>query len=148
MKIMKLELKHLAPYLPYGVKYYTDGLGTSRKIECKNAQHVIDNQELSKLILRPLSDLTREIDHNGKKQCVLDWWYDIEVSQRNDYEVLGKIPEYWKTVVDNIELNGFAHIDHGFMNILFEWHFDVFGLIPKGLAIDINTIDENNTNNN
>ena len=24
---------------------------------------------------------------------------------------------------------------------LFEWHFDVFGLIPEGLAIDINTLE-------
>jgi hypothetical protein len=25
---------------------------------------------------------------------------------------------------------------------LFEWHFDVFGLIDAGLAIDINTLDD------
>jgi hypothetical protein len=27
---------------------------------------------------------------------------------------------------------------------LFEWHFDVFGLISKGLAIDINTLKNQN----
>lgn len=25
-------------------------------------------------------------------------------------------------------------------NLLFKWHFDVFGLIPEKLAIDINTL--------
>ena len=25
---------------------------------------------------------------------------------------------------------------------LFEWHFDVFGLIDAGLAIDINTLEK------
>jgi hypothetical protein len=27
--------------------------------------------------------------------------------------------------------------------LLFKWHFDVFGLIEKGLAIDINTLSAN-----
>ena len=27
---------------------------------------------------------------------------------------------------------------------LFEWHFDIFGLIEKGLAIDINTLSDVN----
>ncbi len=29
---------------------------------------------------------------------------------------------------------------------LFEWHFDIFGLIPAGLAIDINTLKRKKTN--
>jgi hypothetical protein len=29
------------------------------------------------------------------------------------------------------------------MQKLLEWHFDIFGLIKEGLAIDINTIGEN-----
>ena len=32
-------------------------------------------------------------------------------------------------------------IEYAAMEILFEWHFDVFGLIDKGLAIDINSLN-------
>jgi len=27
-------------------------------------------------------------------------------------------------------------------SLLFKWHFDVFGLIKKGLAVDINTLKQ------
>ena len=43
-----------------------------------------------------------------------------------------------------IELaNGFIHykaVKYGIIERLLEWHFDIFGLIEKGLAIDINTL--------
>ena len=30
---------------------------------------------------------------------------------------------------------------YGMIDLLCKWHFDVFGLIPKGLAVDINSIN-------
>ena len=32
-------------------------------------------------------------------------------------------------------------LPHGLVSILYEFHFDVFGLIENGLAIDINTLN-------
>ena len=33
-------------------------------------------------------------------------------------------------------------MSYGLVSKLIEWHFDVFGLIEKGLAIDINTLPQ------
>lgn len=127
----KLELKHLAPYLPYNTRVisvrgtiflldtYSNMKGTG--IESRDIQSVFNEQ--MKPVLRPLSDLTKEILHNGEKFVPLQYlqinidWYNLE---------------QWKS-------------DHKLMNVeeynnLLSWHFDVFGLIEQGLAIDFNTI--------
>lgn len=118
---MKLELKHLTPYLPYGLKirnqafridYVNKEFGVLNGIyplykdeKCYWQYTTSENSTGSSLknckpILRPLSDLTKE--------------YDLD----NSYEG-------WQS----------EWIEH-----LLSKHFDVFGLIEKGLAIDINTI--------
>lgn len=83
-----------------------------------------------KLILHPLSDLTKEIEINGKKFIPEDK-FDHVISFYSDSVIL--------------EMRGYERInllDHPMkiINQLFEWHFDVFGLIEKGFAIDINTL--------
>ena len=128
----KLELRHLAPYLPFGLKIFYHG--TKRKINAGNGSSTnwigitatLQRQgENCKPILRNLSDLTKEIEVNGKKfvpavelklfiQCDIDWWKDYGDLKYGQYDMVEK---------------------------LFEWHFDVFSLIDKGLAIDINTLN-------
>lgn len=51
--------------------------------------------------------------------------------------------EYYKTDVDEIWKEEFGFIGNEFnmLQKLYEWHFDIYGLIEKGLAIDINTLD-------
>lgn len=94
-----------------------------------------------KPILRPLSDLTKTIEHKGetfKPSFVLsrdfkdadDFIYLI-VQILNKKEVnldLIKVLEYCPL---NVALK------------LIEWHFDIAGLIEKGEAIDVNTLPEN-----
>lgn len=138
----KLTIEHLAPYLPYGLKieilnYKCDYVGIQFSeitgfYMIGEALHVtykggstgksIDD---FKPFLRPLSDLTKEIDHNGAKFTPID--YNAFKHSKDD------IIEYQ---------NGFLHykaIKFGIIQRLFEWHFDVFSLIDKGLAIDINS---------
>jgi len=127
----QLELKHVAPYLPYGVKaetpngiqeikgidtaldaiglnYWVDGLKrTSFSIDCR-------------LRLRPLSDLTKEIEHNGDKF------------------VPSKVLSAWD--LEGITIIDMPHIPANLYDLLLKWKFDVFGLIEDGLAVDINTI--------
>jgi len=92
---MKLELKHVAPYLPYdlGIKilnYKCDYVGIKESIvngyyfigyslylTYKNGGTGKSINE-SKIILRPLSDLTKEIEHNGEKFVPLLVLRDIE----------------------------------------------------------------------
>ena len=88
---MKLELKHLAPYLPYKltaemIDYKCDYVG--KKYDEIVGVHQWDKSGLLwcvltvgcskpsldkiKPILRPLSDLTKEIEHNGEKFVPLE----------------------------------------------------------------------------
>ena len=138
---MKLELKHLAPYLPYGLK--------AKMLDCKidyvgkQFDEIIGVHQWSKdgdwcllteggskpsldrikPILRNLSDLTKEIEHNGEKFVPIDrltCWFDFTYLDTHSLY----IHEYPYNVVEK----------------LFEWKFDYFDLIPNGLAIDINTL--------
>ena len=132
----KLELKHLAPYLPYD-------------LECKvwKPAHIHNNKVVKlvglinkdcgcftqnnyyydefKPILRPLSDLTKVIQHNGD-----------EFIPYIEYNYISEFLEELST----LDYTYMDHVQYKVINVLFELHFDVFGLIEKGLAIDINTI--------
>lgn len=124
---MKTELKHLAPYLPYGLKSYVeyDGHKLIKDINVNNVMCIVDGEVLSKPILRPLSDLTKEIEVNMEKFYPyekLHLCYSDVTNFLNDDLWIG---QWW---------------DYEKVTKLFEWHFDVFGLIEKGLAIDINTL--------
>ena len=141
---MELEVKHLAPYLPYGLKLQyvvrekVEKTGimksiihnedethpTKVSIEWGDAEHIW----MFKPILRPLSDLNKEININGEKHQM---WLLINSQRALDN---GKI----------VNMNGYRYdiLELSYIRIqtLLKFHFDVFGLIPKGLAIDINTI--------
>ena len=83
---MKLEVKHLAPYLSYKLKFEIniydqatiDGVMVglnSREIEFSEIRKTITeifSYDLCLPILHPLSDLTKEIEHNGEKFVPID----------------------------------------------------------------------------
>lgn len=135
---MKLELKYLAPYLPYGLKVRYKGqakqlLGikdhspwSSQIMVCVNKGEWTYDYEV-KPILRPLSDLQNQD---------LDYYTQFEL-RINEYDA--------KYLIDAIVEKTFYAKDVSFSlmmyDALFEMHFDVFGLIKSGLAIDINEIN-------
>lgn len=136
----KLELKHLSPYLPYGLKCLNQNLpdeefvveeliGISDHIMWSgrfSAKHGSNHIPVSaiKPTLRPLSDLTFEdLDKLGKR-------YDIQV---NNEEV-----HVFRDLDENTNPLEWRYED---VQYLLSRHFDVFGLIEKGLAIDINTLN-------
>lgn len=143
---MKVELKHIAPYLPYGLK-----VASERGI--KDGTATLNNQAISHIalyvrwnelqpILRPLSDLTKEIEHNGEKFVPIEELKEIFIKDPKkgcDHyrEVMLLMDNEWtiQEVEDNIQKLPFEWVSN-----LFEWHFDVFDLIEKGLAININTL--------
>ena len=131
---MELELKHLAPYLPYELNYNeikTFGI-TSKPIKISSLSLLVNARyRYNEIIiyLRPLSDLTKEIEHDGRKFVPVNCFFR-EASEMLKKELLitsGRIiPEF---------------LNYQIISKLFEWHFDVFGLIDKGLAIDINEMN-------
>lgn len=161
----KLTLEHLAPYLPYGLmvlhttkeestqlivmgihedggRTRYDGEGADNDPDfsiavCRKPHHKYRPngyfyiQKSFKPILRPLSDLTKQIEHNGERfvpKEVLMERYNLKFDEDDyfflDYYCIGETDSPW---------TGY-HI----INLLIQWHFDVFGLIDRGLAVDIN----------
>lgn len=125
---MKLELKHLAPYLPYGLKIKTNNL--IREMRPSQIHHhkytpinnVIDGTG-HKPILRPLADLTK--DEETFKFLLL---MCHKIDENLDY-----VCEFSGDLTN-------TSLSYRAVLILITNHFDVFGLIPEGLAIDINTL--------
>lgn len=120
---MKLELKHLAPYLPYGVKFerpyliYSCGEDPQPdheewgedELTIKNAQMVIDCG--FPLLLLPLSQLE---NHPNWAHCSSYKVFIVEIKMET--------------------------VKYSKFHSLCKDHFDVFGLIEAGLAIDKSTI--------
>jgi hypothetical protein len=149
---MELNKKILSAYLPFDVKIQGNTHGQIETLSGIKGETLFIESSKSlypwrdiceiKLILHPLSDIENEIEHNGKKVIVrnliddvrrfidvyqyLDQSYDIELNyETSDYSITIDFFEGYKIV-----------------QILLEYHFDIFGLIPAGLAIDINTIEK------
>lgn len=185
--MQKIELKHIAPYLVYDLKYvarldsdilndtwadesinntmtFSQALEAKdkRAIELLNSPITIDlhlgyedadlhlgTGEFSlgypiddvfakevKPLLRPMSDLFENIVHNEEVVCVakviknlddsLEWWNGKRTALH--YPETG---EFCITKTDKLE---YQHLEYNIVAILFKYHFDVFGLIEKGLA--------------
>lgn len=119
----QITLEELAPYLPYNLPMYR----LNRLAEWKaihlglgNIGDVIESLERYQLIVRPMSDIHtvqwREIASENAR------------SNNDDYLI-------------QREFNTKSCLSYDFKMWLIKNHFDVFGWIERGLAIDINTIN-------
>lgn len=135
---MELELKHLAPYLPYRLKCIHISSGDIFEMSTRavsddyiNIDKV--NGNTRKPIFHPLSEFTKEqerIIHNN--HCLIDSIGGKIQDQATDeiYPTMAALEmEYIKFMNRQITYH-------------FEQHIDMFGLIPEGLAIDINTLNQ------
>ncbi|ANS04913.1 hypothetical protein [uncultured Mediterranean phage] len=141
---MKLKIEYLAPYLPYGLKlkeqgfiYVLSGVTIGHMLCYENGdldKEIFDIdllEESVKPILRPLSDLTKEIEADGEKFVPTE-------NLNTEYPLLIDGGVFF-TDSCNLNMLEITEIYEIFQKLL-EWHFDVFGLIKAGLAIDINTL--------
>lgn len=136
----------LAFSLPYGLNIsFYDKLRECESIERINGMYkdyysimsdtYDDNPDNCKLVLRPLSDLINEIEHNGEMFFPIDELNNIcddELDRYNDYFDSDNI----------IEIDWFQEPFIIFKKLI-EWHFDITNLIFKGEAIDVNTLEIN-----
>ena len=181
----KLELKHLSCYLPYGLKMKRNGfIGKLLTIKQPKEDSLVDYYEFQvstsdwwennvddlnpyKPILRPLSELTKEIEVNGEKFVPLIklWEKDANTSFKKNITCdfkqnhIYSLEREWTLFVDDTPEFHFSQYSNGLQSFryanktkkiclsnynqfekLFEWHFDVFGLIEKELAIDLNSL--------
>lgn len=95
-----------------------------------------DREIISKPILHPLTDLTKEIEHNGEvfvPTTRLKLLYEFESD--NVCEIRMYINSGWTSSISELPLDIVLQ--------LISWHFDLFNGIESGEAIDVNTLDEN-----
>lgn len=163
---MKLELKHITPYLPYDlqVKCY-DNVWSVEGFRKGVSLFLMDDSVLTsadlsdvKPILRPLSSMSKKEAYDLLSLVVFDLTVDIEdmenlIIKRDLNEIIikctfknsiyydtlfslyisGERILYTSTDNDGEEplLTSYSMYEHLFSN-----HFDVFGLIDRGLAIE------------
>lgn len=143
--------KALCSYLPWKLKGVTQKKNTAwmqkGSIITMSIEYIglfLEPSLYVKPILRPLSDLTKEIDLNENEYWIPiesifhDWRKSLKLELSFTDGALNELwLEYPDAKGDYVQESSMTLKD---WNTLFQHHFDVFGLIEKGLAIDINTI--------
>lgn len=146
-----LTLEHLAKHLPFGLKVlytHTKNIGQISNIYTIGEGHDNDDIKLSigydqsehiwmfKPILRPLSDLKKEIEHNGERFIPI-----VRLASTLGFAYGGELHSIGLGLLsDKIRIES---LPYEIIMKFIEWHFDVDNLIEKGLAIDINTLETN-----
>ena len=129
---MKLEIKHLAPYLPYGLKAkfqaknkktcrkYVIGTISAMYLDCSICCYdtVNSTPDNFKPILRQLSDYA-DIDSDALCDLNCDLSDQIQISEFANKRI------------------SLSAISVGAFEILVSNHVDVFGLIDEGLALPL-----------
>jgi len=166
----KLTLKHLASYLPYGLKIqFDDGIAEMVSQTIAFPAKFIDIETVcedvnSSPILRPLSDFTKEIEQNGEKfiplfelgkifyptgeiDCIQEKQLRIHIKSLNISIWLGYDTSSHSFCLNKGYVRKESLLNYMFVanqlemfEKLFEWHFDVFHLINTELAINMNTL--------
>jgi len=144
----QLELKHLAPYLPYKlkIKYFDRNVvmnaGTGSSTNWIGITALIQRQDKKNClpILRPLSDLTKEIEHNGERFVPVDKIMKIFSEYMGAHIhrqglLVADLTTISNPPTETLRTYLIQFIPKFVLEKLFEWYFDVFGLIGAGLAI-------------
>ncbi len=157
----KLELKYLAPYLPYGLKIFDANRESFKMDFCEMNSHGGTGFEAiynvikyeMKPILRPMSDF---------HSLMVDFLKEISLIDLSECKLeIGEEPDYYVNAIDKrgicidwIDCDKESWVSSNYENdgqkivnpieqvtAMLKYHLDIFGLIDVGLAIDINTLN-------
>lgn len=139
-------LKVYSAYLPYGVGFkcidinsdeyeiltlkYIDVGFEEILVGCMEYDFTDLGQGELLICLRPLSDLKKEIEHNGEKFVPIEWLQD-------KFYTLTLDKQCEMIIEDERWIN---QCDYILIQYLLEWHFDIYGLIDQNLAINLNEV--------
>ena len=143
----KLELKHLAPYLPFDLKL----VGCQSALSARNLDKWQNDEWELTPMFRPMERLSKWVNHSGNRFIPLNVMAASMFPQYDDFEIIEETDlctmfnQNWLIIGwRNNMLVMWENRENSFvrpapMNVytwqcLFRWHFDVFGLIDKGLA--------------
>ena len=129
----KLTIEHLKSYLGHKLMFqYSNKDIPPEEMTCDNigmltTQHdSVFKKVIHKPLLHPLSMLTKPIEHNGERIKVADFMTTV------NYGFAGMQPPNEEILMNRIKTNTLLYKD---AEVLFKYHFDVFGLIDQGLAL-------------
>lgn len=146
-----LDLNKIVAYLPYELRLFNKKNCQIETLKALNESGTLYTGSFFndwnhiynfKPILRPLSDLTKEIEVNGKK------FVPIEILNKMLFTKHSKL-EYYDSefcngaILFSTNIAGFniLSINEKIQKLL-EWHFDIYGLIKKSLAISIHDVEQ------
>jgi hypothetical protein len=154
-----LTLEHLSAYLPFDLELEVDNIynGFTCKLVVINNTNSLKNglnineaiEYNAKPILYPLSSLTETIWYEGKEinpiEFIKDWYNesygeidDLEYYElENEFALFGTIHPTEETELEIIAMPCQAY------QLLFKMKIDIFSLIEKGLAVDVNALETN-----
>ena len=169
--IKKLELKHLAAYFPHELQCIIDykkvNSYTGKLTSLRNYGYVVVSQHRSwkdasfrrvKPILRPLSDLTKEIEVGGEMIIPLvelakiefEEYRQVDIFEDKAHVVAYEDAAFFEfefnerslcfTFTNSVRCGNVCIFNPDLVAKLYEWHFDIFGLIKNGLATSKNKI--------
>lgn len=136
---MKLELKHLAPYLPYKLKMkcpqrfrpnYKESTGVYGVVYLTGDLYAdIENNTFNEAVFLPILKPMEEVEIYFEALCG-----NLEHQDVTDYFDADFLEER------NVEINEIQYLNaevlpYGTISVLLKHHFDIFGLINKGLAV-------------
>jgi len=125
----KLELHHLAPYLPYGLRVIKGNGFTEMLSAYNDGKDYISVLQvvrgMGKPLLVPVSELNAS---NQDFVDICEWLYGQE---RDNFDGIYGVFGWFDIKKDDL-----LNLPYKVVNKLFEYHFDVFGLIEKSLAIN------------
>jgi len=127
-----LELKYLAPYLPYKVRYKRNN---NKAIILKRWDEWFKFDGV-KLILRPL-DLNKSIEVDGNRFIpILELTRKLYQREPESFNNEKSCQIWLEDHLSSLkESKGYDNILHWIFQDLIKWHFDLFGLYDKGLCI-------------
>ena len=134
-KDMELEIKHIAPYLPYGLQVLRPDNKTILSVN-----GIVGNLYIFDEIGK--HETYGAIKSNGNKPLLYPkshlYKLQDEMVARWGQGLTGRSLEYWKqTLTAEMMQDDYNSIRYDFVQFMLEKNIDVFGLIPAGLAEEI-----------
>jgi len=124
---MKLQLEKITPYLPYSIDIINN---VGKRKELSINEFTYHFEKGFKPVLRPLIDTqTLPVNFGSEVGVFKDNFFGFTNFEYyyNEYLEYGRA--YWHNRAPYVVVKR-----------LLEYHFDVFGMIEDGLAVDVNTI--------
>lgn len=136
----------MAMSLPFGLKYKEPEYKVYGHVIYEEKYVILNNYNFysvlknnKQLVLRPLSDLTKEIEHKGENFVPIERIIESFIEGTED--ALDQSLEVIEYFIENENFSRIEYLPFILIQKLIEWHFAV-GLEERDY-IDINTLNEN-----